>query len=859
MKWQRIVHWIPALATLAAIYMVGREIAQYQLTWSSARQILSDFTGAQLLLALACSGLGYLCLGAYDLLAVRALNYPIAWRQALYVGFLSYAVSNNAGQAMLSGGSIRFRFYSEWGLNPAAIGKIVLFGSSTYLLGAFTLFCLSALALTPKEFTDPQLVGGHLRWLVAAIFIGLGGYWFLLLTKPQFALGRLAFSLPPARVSLLQTLLGEADLILTSLVLYALLGDNINLSFYWFFTLFLLAQLSGLFSQVPGGLGVFEGVFLYLIGPAGDHQQLIMALVSYRVIYYFMPLLLAGLGFTWMQNRQWLGKLFNNPLASRTGKLTHLLTRSLQEALPRLLPALMIMAGAVLLVSGSTPALPERLQPLAKLVGLPLIEISHLLGSLIGLLLLLLARAVTLRIRFAYPLTLILLSAGIFFSLTKGWDYEEASFLALVLALVASNPGYFYRQSFFEQHLLTLPWVLMLLSLVGLSVFVGFIAHQQVDYSNQLWWQFSLHGSASRFLRASLALSILSIALVIYFLLSRSRYKPALPDTVELQEVAAIITKQNATEHFICLTGDKYIFWNANRDTFIAYTTSNRYWIALGDPCGQPQAFAALLREFRAAADLYGAKPVFYRASSAQLAQYVDLGLNLAKLGEEALVDLKQFSIKGNAGSSWRSALNKINKEGYSFILVPRAQVADYLPQLAAISRHWLEAKKVREKSFSLGFFTEHYLCQTDLALVISPDGSAVAFANILRSDQREEISIDLMRYDQQAPKGSMDYLLINLMLWAQAEGYHYFNLGMAPLSGLDRDRLAPLWQRLGASLFQLDNDFYDFQGLRHYKEKFHPQWRPSYLAYPAGQSLAKLIFTITQKISGGLRGSFAK
>lgn len=858
MNWQRILHWIPALAAVAAIYMVGREISQYQLTWESAKQIIQDFQWQQLLAALAFSGLGYLCLGAYDLLAVRTLGYSISWRQALYVGFLSYAVSNNAGQAMLSGGSIRFRFYSEWGLNPAAIGKIILFGSSTYLLGALSLFCASAILLTAKEFTDPQLVGGHLRWLVCIAALGLAGYWLLVLFKRNVSLGRMEFSLPNYKTSLLQTLLGAVDLILASLVLYSLLDSTLNMSFFWFFTLYLLAQMSGLFSQVPGGLGVFEGIFLYLVGPVADHQQLLMALVSYRVIYYFMPLSLAGVSFAWIQNRQWFAKLLNNPFASRTAKITQISARLLRDALPRVLPGLMIMAGAVLLISGSTPALPERLQPLAKLVGLPLIEISHLLGSLIGLLLLLVARAVALRIRLAYPLTLILLSAGIFFSLFKGWDYEEASFLGLVLIFIASNRRYFYRPSFFEQRLLTWPWVFMLLSLVSLSVFVGFIAHQDVDYSNQLWWEFSLHGSASRFLRTSLALSILSSALVIYFLLSRGRYRPAPPSTEEINQAASLIAQQPNTEQIICLTGDKYIFWSETRTSFIAYTTSNRYWIALGDPCGNRDNFPGLMRAFRAAADLYGAKPVFYRVSSQYLSHYVDLGLNLAKLGEEALVDLEHFSIKGNAGMSFRGTLNKINKDGYEFALIPRAQVSEFIAQLKLISDHWLAHKKVREKSFSLGFFDEHYLSQTDLA-VVRKDDQLVAFANLLRTEKSSEISIDLMRYDDSAPKGTMDYLLINLMLWGQAQGYSNFNLGMAPLSGLDRDRLAPLWQRLGASLFQLDNDFYDFQGLRQYKEKFHPQWRPSYLAYPAGQNIAKVIFTITQKISGGLRGSFGK
>ena len=79
-----------------------------------------------------------------------------------------------------------------------------------------------------------------------------------------------------------------------------------------------------------------------------------------------------------------------------------------------------------------------------------------------------------------------------------------------------------------------------------------------------------------------------------------------------------------------------------------------------------------------------------------------------------------------------------------------------------------------------------------------------------------------------------MDYLFVELMLWGEAEGYRWFNLGMAPLAGLEDRALAPLWNRLGALLFRHGEHFYNFQGLRQYKEKFDPVWEPRYLASPA-------------------------
>ena len=128
-----------------------------------------------------------------------------------------------------------------------------------------------------------------------------------------------------------------------------------------------------------------------------------------------------------------------------------------------------------------------------------------------------------------------------------------------------------------------------------------------------------------------------------------------------------------------------------------------------------------------------------------------------------------------------------------------------------------------------------------------------------MHTQYKHEISIDLMRYSDHAPKGAMDFLLINIMLWAKELDYQRFNLGMAPLAGLDDDQLAPLWHRLGSSIFHLGNEFYDFKGLHHYKEKFHPQWNPVYLALPRNHQLPGVILAITNAISGGISGNFSK
>jgi len=104
-----------------------------------------------------------------------------------------------------------------------------------------------------------------------------------------------------------------------------------------------------------------------------------------------------------------------------------------------------------------------------------------------------------------------------------------------------------------------------------------------------------------------------------------------------------------------------------------------------------------------------------------------------------------------------------------------------------------------------------------------------------------------------------MDYLFANVLLYGKAEGYHSFNLGMAPLSGIEDRPLAPLWSKAGSFLYRHGEHFYNFQGLRQYKEKFHPVWESRYLAYPGGLSLPWVLTNLTTLISGGVKGTLSK
>jgi phosphatidylglycerol lysyltransferase len=235
------------------------------------------------------------------------------------------------------------------------------------------------------------------------------------------------------------------------------------------------------------------------------------------------------------------------------------------------------------------------------------------------------------------------------------------------------------------------------------------------------------------------------------------------------------------------------------------------------------------------------------------------MGLTLFKLGENASVPLKEFSLEGSERKGLRYTHRRFNKEQCLLEVVPAAAVRELLPELRTISDDWLQDKNTREKGFSLGCFDEQYLLNFPVA-VVKQQGKIVAFANLWLGANKQEMSLDLMRFGSQAPHGIMEYLFISLMLWGKEQGYQSMDLGMAPLSGMESRSFAPLWNRIGAMVFQHGEHFYNFEGLRDYKKKFNPLWEPRYLVCPGGfLTLPYVLIKTAALISGGIKGVVAK
>lgn len=854
-----LARWAGPGATLAMLALAGwalhRELAG--LHYRALVEQLRLLSRGQVLRGIGLALLAYAVLPGYDLIALRATGRHLGTLRVAFSSFIAYALSQTLGFPLLTGGSVRFRFWSAWGLDSSEIASAMSHVATTFLLG---LVAVTSVVFVVEPASTAMLLGLPISSLRPVGWLGLALVLAYLIRcarqRGPVAWRGIRLPVPSFPLALLQLGVAALDWSLAAAVLWVLLPAGTAVSFATLLGAFMIAQVAGLVSHVPGGLGVFEGVMVVLLGGRLEPGALVGTLVAFRAVYYLLPFVLgtAMLG-GWEVVRQESGLL----AATRWGRtVARVSARWIPGLLPFVLGAAAFIAGLILVASGATPAVHGRLRILNDLLPLGVIEVSHFVGSLVGGALMVLGWALSRRLDAAYRLTQALLGIGILASLLKGLDYEEAIALSVVFLLLLPARRSFYRRSALTAEPVSPGWIVALVVALGFTTWLGFFSYKHVAYSSELWWQFSLHGDAPRYLRALVGVMVPITTLAFLRLVRRAGVAPALPGVAELRQAATIANASAASGAQLALLGDKRLLFNAAGTGFVMYGVAGRSWVAMGDPVGEGAERRELAWAFRQLADQHGGWTVFYEVTQEALPLYIDLGLTLLKLGEEAIVPLPEFSLEGGSRRRLRRAHREGIAAGASFSVEPAERVPELLPELREVSASWLAEKHTREKGFSLGRFDPDYLRWFPVA-VCRVEGKVVAFTNLWCAREGTEISVDLMRYSAVAPEGVMTYLFIEMMLWGKARGYRSFNLGMAPLAGLENRAHAPLWARTGAFMYEHGDSLYHFAGLRLYKEKFDPEWRPRYLASPAGFALPVILANIAALVSGSLTGVVRK
>jgi len=801
----------------------------------------------QIVLAVVLTTASHAVRTGHNQLALRHVGRRAQYRDTALASFVSAALGRGAGigPGLVASGLPRLPIDGDGAESePLDTTRLLGFAALTVALGGAWAGGV-ALLLAPQALLSVAIPAGAAR--LFGILLLLPGLAYLALAvvrrRPLVLRDDIVIDVPSLPIAAAQVALGIADWLLMAAALWVLLPASVAITPVAFVAVFVLATVAGIASGVPGGLVVFESVVLAVLASPTTAPALLAALLVFRLISGVLPVLVALL-------------VLGGVRLARRGSLARLgdvLGRSIPLVAPRLLAVTTFLAGVLLLATGALPARAGRLDWLAAL-PLPAIELSHFLASLAGMGLVLLAHALQNRLDAAWLASVVLLAAGAALALLRGLHWEEALLLLGALAALVPARPLFYRRAQVLRDLFSPGWIVAVAAALGGTVWLGMFAYRHVDYAHELWWEFALFSDAPRFLRASVGVVGLAIGFAVAHLLRTAPARPTPPDAPTMEHVRAIVAASPSAMASLALLGDKSFLIDDGGRAFVMFATGRSCWVAMGDPVGPVAERTELVWRFRELCDHADVYPVFYEVTAASLPLYLDVGLTPFKFGECARVDLTRWSLDGPKRKGTRYVLKRQERDGSTFEVVPPAAVPAIAGELRAVSDSWLAKRNTREKGFSLGAFSEAYVASFPVGIV-RRDGRIVAFTNLWCAAEHEEVAPDLMRYAADAPADAMEFLFAHVMLWAQAEGYRWFNLGMAPLAGLEGRALAPFWQRAGAFAYRHGEHFYNFQGVRRYKQQFDPEWEPRYLVAPGGLVLPRVLANVATLVSGGLKG----
>ena len=299
------------------------------------------------------------------------------------------------------------------------------------------------------------------------------------------------------------------------------------------------------------------------------------------------------------------------------------------------------------------------------------------------------------------------------------------------------------------------------------------------------------------------------------------------------------------------MQSDKHHLLVAGGRGLVAYASRGSVALTCGDPMAPDKLFKQSILEYVGFCRRRGWTPCFYEVAEVRLPLYHGLGMHSLKMAEEALIDLKEFSLTGNKRANLRAMVNKAVKSGLSVSRYDRKMQADRAidEKLEEVSEEWLSEKHLGELGFTLGRFSLEALEKMPVFLASVGD-ELQAFCSWLPYRNGAAVVLDLMRKRKDAVAGTMDFLLAQSLVQLQAAGFAEASLANAPLANVTGPR-GPL-ERGVALLFENMNAFYGYKNLFQFKKKFAPRWEGRYLVYPKGADLPQVAYALTSVHSGG-------
>ena len=617
---------------------------------------------------------------------------------------------------------------------------------------------------------------------------------------------------------------------------------------------------------VSVGIEIIGIVHLYICMLAlGFHASMPAAIIGYivMVILLIASPFLRGLG-TIEVSLTFILKQFGFPIL--TAAAITLLFRFFEFWLPliagivsfitkkkslllRVLPAFIILIlGIINILSAITPAIPARLRLVKNILPENIIVTSNALVFIFGVILFLISVFLFQGSKRAWYTALALTLFSIIGHLIKAADYEEA-----LIAFAAASSLYYTRENYkLKPHIkfLKVGYASFLYAIAGVIAYgvVGFYfihkKHFGIDFTfggsvkAVLKVIFFLDDKALQpltrfglyFERSIYFASGAVILFIIFSLLKPYFYKPYNTDK-DFAEAEELVKKfgHSALDYFKTYP-DKFIYFNESRSAFISFKITRHFVLVLEDPVAENNAQKqSMIKVFEERCKENGFIVAYYRVPEKSLPFYKSLDKKFIPVGEEAVLDLTNFTMDGGKMKATRSAVNRLTAEGYIFKVYKPFQKEGLLQKLEKVSDNWLRDLNQTEVAFTQGVFDKSILKTQTILTIEDSEEKVYAFLNLVKDYAPGESTYDLIRKETDAPNGVLDMLLAKTFQYLKDEGFTSVNMGLAPLSGIEG---IDITQRTIKYAYNNLRVFAQFKGLRKYKEKFFPQWNKKYLIY---------------------------
>lgn len=546
---------------------------------------------------------------------------------------------------------------------------------------------------------------------------------------------------------------------------------------------------------------------------------------------------------------------------------------SLKQWLRSSRPWLAGLVAAVTLGSGLTnlfsvmddPLIPARRNILREFFPMEFLRLSRSFTLLLGLALVVSSLNIYRRKRRAWLVVLLLAGFSAVFHLTKGLDYEEAAFSLLLVAVLLPMRKHFTVKSSTPDLRASLNRLALA---AGAAVLYGVAGFWFLD-ERQFGINFVIGDSVRKailFLTMvgdtglvphtryavwfldSLYLTGFTVAAYSAFALFRPAFYTLSIHPHEIQAATEIARLHGRSAlDFFKLWPDKSYFFSPSRHSFLAYGAAGNFALALGDPVGPDEEIEPILRGFLGMCRENGWMCGFHQVLPDFLPLYRRLGFRKLKIGDDAVVDLAEFSLEGKRMKQFRTEVRKLEAKGIVSREYEPPLADEVLAQIREVSDEWLQIPGRRERRFTLGSYDPHYIRSAPVVAALDGNGRMLGFVNLCPSYHRGEVSGDLMRRRIEAPNGIMDYLFVKILLRAKQQGLERFNMGMAPMSGFQEKEEATPEERAVHFFFQRLNFVFSYRGLRQYKAKFATAWEPRYAIYRNVLELPRMALALSK------------